>query len=205
MDGNVLKCVKDQNGNHVIQKCVECVNPSQLQFIISSFWGQVYDLATHPYGCRVIQRILENCTAEQTEAILVELHASTERLIQVILLYLYTIDGYVYCILLSCRISMEIMLYNTSWSMVGWMTRKRLLVYWRAKCWSFLNTSLPGEQVVGFALIRFTLVHYSNVVEKCITFASRQDRAILIDEVCSCQDKWDNCVTRSPSIYNFVI
>ena len=68
----------------MIQKCVECVNPSQLQFIISAFWGQVFDLATHPYGCRVIQRILENCTAEQTEPILMELHASTERLIQVI-------------------------------------------------------------------------------------------------------------------------
>ena len=84
LDGNILKCVKDQNGNHVIQKCVEFVSPSQLQFIISSFWGQVFDLATHPYGCRVIQRILENCTAEQTEPILMELHASTERLIQVV-------------------------------------------------------------------------------------------------------------------------
>ena len=83
LDSNVLKCVKDQNGNHVIQKCVECVNPSHLQFIINAFRGQVYDLATHPYGCRVIQRILENCTAEQTEPILSELHASTERLIQV--------------------------------------------------------------------------------------------------------------------------
>lgn len=87
LDGNVLKCVKDQNGNHVIQKCVECVNPSQLQFIIGAFWSQVFDLATHPYGCRVIQRILENCTAEQTETILMELHASTERLIQVITMY----------------------------------------------------------------------------------------------------------------------
>ncbi len=39
--GNVLKCVKDQNGNHVVQKCIECVDPDKLQFIIDSFKTQV--------------------------------------------------------------------------------------------------------------------------------------------------------------------
>lgn len=37
----VTRCVKDQNGNHVIQKCIECVPPSELDFIISAFRGQV--------------------------------------------------------------------------------------------------------------------------------------------------------------------
>ncbi len=41
LSGNIPKCVKDQNGNHVVQKCIECVDPSQLQFIIDSFRGQV--------------------------------------------------------------------------------------------------------------------------------------------------------------------
>ena len=39
--GNVVKCVKDQNGNHVVQKCIETVDPTCLQFIIDSFRGQV--------------------------------------------------------------------------------------------------------------------------------------------------------------------
>ena len=39
-------------------------------------------LSTHPYGCRVIQRILEHCTSEQTTPILEELHSHTERLVQ---------------------------------------------------------------------------------------------------------------------------
>ena len=30
-----------QNGNHVVQKCIECVEPTNLQFIIDSFQGQV--------------------------------------------------------------------------------------------------------------------------------------------------------------------
>ena len=41
LDGHVLKCVKDQNGNHVVQKCIECVNSMLLQFIIDAFRGQV--------------------------------------------------------------------------------------------------------------------------------------------------------------------
>ena len=43
---------------------------------------QVYTLSTHPYGCRVIQRILEHCMPEQTTPILEELHDHTERLVQ---------------------------------------------------------------------------------------------------------------------------
>ena len=82
LDGNVLKCVKDQNGNHVVQKCIETVEASRLQFIIDAFSGQVYNLSTHPYGCRVIQRILEHCSAEQTAPVLEELHTHIEALIQ---------------------------------------------------------------------------------------------------------------------------
>uniref|UniRef100_A0A8C2BFE0 Pumilio RNA-binding family member 1 n=1 Tax=Cyprinus carpio TaxID=7962 RepID=A0A8C2BFE0_CYPCA len=84
LDGHVLKCVKDQNGNHVVQKCIECVQPHALQFIIDAFKGQVFALSTHPYGCRVIQRILEHCLPEQTLSILEEIHQHTEQLVQVI-------------------------------------------------------------------------------------------------------------------------
>lgn len=42
----------------------------------------MFSLSTHPYGCRVIQRILEHCTNEQTTPILEELHEHTERLVQ---------------------------------------------------------------------------------------------------------------------------
>lgn len=53
-----MKCVHDQNGNHVIQKCIECLPGDKIGFIISSFRGQVATLSTHPYGCRVIQVML---------------------------------------------------------------------------------------------------------------------------------------------------
>ncbi len=33
--GQVIECVADQNGNHVIQKCIECIKPSaNIQFVL---------------------------------------------------------------------------------------------------------------------------------------------------------------------------
>jgi len=83
LDGNTLRCVKDQNGNHVVQKAIERVqSPEQVQFIVDSFRGQVAAIAAHPYGCRVIQRVLEYCTEEQQKPVLEELHRAAESLIK---------------------------------------------------------------------------------------------------------------------------
>jgi pumilio RNA-binding family len=83
LDGHVMRCVRDQNGNHVIQKCIECVPPDRIHFIISAFYGQVLVLSTHPYGCRVIQRVLEHCTDDQKQrGIMEEILRSTCSLAQ---------------------------------------------------------------------------------------------------------------------------
>nr|CAD2187350.1 unnamed protein product [Meloidogyne enterolobii] len=78
ISNHVLKCVKDQNGNHVVQKIIERVEPQQLQFIIDAFTkgapDTVCSLSSHPYGCRVIQRVLEHCTEEQKRPVLEQLH-----------------------------------------------------------------------------------------------------------------------------------
>ncbi|KAM2056859.1 hypothetical protein FF2_029109 [Malus domestica] len=68
LDGHVMRCVRDQNGNHVIQKCIECVPEEAIRFIVSTFFDQVVTLSTHPYGCRVIQRVLEHCKDENTQS-----------------------------------------------------------------------------------------------------------------------------------------
>ncbi|KAG5540259.1 hypothetical protein RHGRI_020478 [Rhododendron griersonianum] len=79
LDGNVMRCVRDQNGNHVIQKCIKCIPVEAIQFIISVFYDQVVSLvtlSTHPYVCHVIQwgsfmrqRILEYCSDPKTQRI----------------------------------------------------------------------------------------------------------------------------------------
>ena len=58
--------------NHVIQKCIEHVPANKVDFIIGSFYGKVLTLAKHPYGCRVVQRVLEFCTGVQKSPVLKE-------------------------------------------------------------------------------------------------------------------------------------
>ncbi|KAI5436428.1 hypothetical protein KIW84_022786, partial [Lathyrus oleraceus] len=72
LDGQIMRCVRDQNGNHVIQKCIECVPEGEIRFIVSTFYDQVVTLSTHPYGCRVIQRVLEYCHDPKTQQIMMD-------------------------------------------------------------------------------------------------------------------------------------
>ncbi|XP_030451336.1 pumilio homolog 1-like [Syzygium oleosum] len=72
LDSHVMRCVRDQNGNHVIQKCIECIPEDAIHFIVSTFYDQVVTLSTHPYGCRVIQRVLEHCHDSTTQRIMMD-------------------------------------------------------------------------------------------------------------------------------------
>jgi mRNA-binding protein PUF3 len=60
---------------------IERVPTEHIQFVIDAFRGQVHVLATHPYGCRVIQRILEYCKPHDQAVVLEELHQCASMLI----------------------------------------------------------------------------------------------------------------------------
>ena len=60
----LLTCVHDQNGNHVVQKAIQHA-PEQRRLLMAAFSGRGLELATHPYGCRVVQRVLEHCSREE--------------------------------------------------------------------------------------------------------------------------------------------
>jgi mRNA-binding protein PUF3 len=81
LEPSVLRCVKDQNGNHVVQKAIERVPMEHIAFIIESFTNKVGELAIHSYGCRVIQRVLEHCDESSKRSVLAELHACGSTLI----------------------------------------------------------------------------------------------------------------------------
>lgn len=57
------------------------MSPERLGFVYT-FRGNVYELATHPYGCRVLQRCLEHLPEEHTRALLDEMHSYTHNLMQ---------------------------------------------------------------------------------------------------------------------------
>ncbi|KAG8929614.1 mRNA binding protein puf3 [Tulasnella sp. 418] len=81
LDSHAIRCVKDANGNHVIQKLIECVPPERLTFV-NSFRGHVFELASHPYGCRVLQRCFEHLLDDQKRPLLDELHRVSNNLAQ---------------------------------------------------------------------------------------------------------------------------
>lgn len=97
LEPHVLKCVKDANGNHVglslysmaplspyiqvVQKLIERVPAERLSFI-PTFKGSVFELSTHPYGCRVLQRCFEHLGEEQTRPLMDELHKYIINLMQ---------------------------------------------------------------------------------------------------------------------------
>lgn len=81
LEPDILKVVKDQNGNHVVQKIIELVPRQHIGFILDCFRGRVSELASHTYGCRVIQRVLEHGTEFDKAVIMEELHSCAQLLI----------------------------------------------------------------------------------------------------------------------------
>jgi pumilio RNA-binding family len=78
----VLNCIHDQNGNHVIQKIIPVISSrsktyqaedkerainfsKQLNFVLNCVIENIVPLSCHPFGCRVLQRILEHCIESQ--------------------------------------------------------------------------------------------------------------------------------------------
>ena len=51
---------------------IQAIAPERLPFV-EAFRGHVHELATHPFGCRVLQRCLENMPAEYTRPLLDEM------------------------------------------------------------------------------------------------------------------------------------
>jgi mRNA-binding protein PUF3 len=81
LESDILRVIRDQNGNHVVQKIIELVPRQHIDFIMRTIRGQIPGLASHGYGCRVIQRMLEHGTEGDKMDMMAELHASAQILI----------------------------------------------------------------------------------------------------------------------------
>ncbi|GLI71552.1 hypothetical protein VaNZ11_016789 [Volvox africanus] len=83
LEGHIMRCVRDQNGNHVIQKCIECVPTHRIVGLLDHFLMCVVALSTHPFGCRIIQRILEHVRDQRRrEAVMTDILSSAIQLTQ---------------------------------------------------------------------------------------------------------------------------
>jgi hypothetical protein len=74
MHGHVAELLDSPHGNHVLQKCIEVLPPDTMQFVLHelcAFPDRGLFIAKHRFGCRILERLLEHCPAQQTR-ILVE-------------------------------------------------------------------------------------------------------------------------------------
>lgn len=68
--GHVREMIRCPHGNHVMQKLILALRPASLQFIVDEILqAGVFGIARHKYGCRIVERLVENCTARQIDPV----------------------------------------------------------------------------------------------------------------------------------------
>jgi len=65
----VVSLIKDLNGNHVVQRCLQRLGPSDSQFIYDASAAHCVEIATHRHGCCVLQRCIDYATPGQKSAL----------------------------------------------------------------------------------------------------------------------------------------
>jgi hypothetical protein len=56
---HIQEFVENQNANHVLQVCIGCYQQKHIEFILGYFKNNCQVMCKHPYGCRIMQRIIE--------------------------------------------------------------------------------------------------------------------------------------------------
>jgi hypothetical protein len=65
LKGSVVELIQDLNGNHVIQKALQRMEPNDNQFIYDAVTQHCTQVATHRHGCCVMQRCIDHGTEQQ--------------------------------------------------------------------------------------------------------------------------------------------
>ncbi len=68
----VVSLIKDLNGNHVVQRCLQRLGPEDSQFIYDAAVAHCVEVATHRHGCCVLQRCIDFATPPQKQSLVLE-------------------------------------------------------------------------------------------------------------------------------------
>lgn len=79
---NVIGLIKDLNGNHVVQKCLNHFTPDDCQFIYNAVTGNLVEVATHRHGCCVLQRAIDHASEPQRIQLVTEITYQSLALVQ---------------------------------------------------------------------------------------------------------------------------
>ncbi|KXN87543.1 Pumilio domain-containing protein C6G9.14 [Leucoagaricus sp. SymC.cos] len=79
---HVVALIKDLNGNHVIQKCLNKLAPEDNQFIYNAVAANCVEVATHRHGCCVLQRCIDHASDHQRIQLVNEITYNALTLVQ---------------------------------------------------------------------------------------------------------------------------
>ncbi|XP_076902011.1 putative pumilio homolog 7, chloroplastic [Bidens hawaiensis] len=76
LEPGFLALIKDLNGNHVIQRCLQCLSNEDNKFIFEAAAKFCADIATHQQGCCVLQRYTNHSTGKHQERLILEISSN---------------------------------------------------------------------------------------------------------------------------------
>ncbi|KAF8604976.1 ARM repeat-containing protein, partial [Ceratobasidium sp. AG-I] len=79
---HVVTLIKDLNGNHVVQKCLNRLIPEDNQFIYNAVAAHCVEVATHRHGCCVLQRCIDHASDSQRIQLVTEITFNALTLVQ---------------------------------------------------------------------------------------------------------------------------
>jgi hypothetical protein len=79
----VVSLIKDLNGNHVVQRCLQRLGPDDSQFVYDAARKHCVEIATHRHGCCVLQRCIDFATPIQKTELVAEVGRNALPLSQV--------------------------------------------------------------------------------------------------------------------------
>jgi pumilio RNA-binding family len=175
LGSKVLRCVRDQFANHVVQKCVECLPSKDIHSILRSFYGRAKALSTHPFGCHVIQVFALALHLHRRCVVVVGVSSDPSKLDDSQKVLARCKDHEIYHALTA-----EIMenVNKLAADRFGNYVVQQLVEHGGGAMRSAMVRRFAGR-VVGMSYHKFA----SNVVEKCLAFGSQEDRRLIADEI----------------------
>lgn len=79
---NVVKLIKDLNGNHVVQKCLNRLQADGSQFIFDAVCKNCVVVGSHRHGCCVLQRCIDHASDSQRKQLVEEITLNAFTLVQ---------------------------------------------------------------------------------------------------------------------------
>ncbi|KAK7852379.1 putative pumilio like protein 7 [Quercus suber] len=76
LEPGFLALIKDLNGNHVIQRCLQCLSHEDNKFIFVAAAKYCVDIAIHQHGCCVLQRCISHSIGKHRENLVAEISAN---------------------------------------------------------------------------------------------------------------------------------